>query len=109
MFNDYLDKQDISALDIHVLYQLVYYKTIVYSPRVVVITQPFSYADMYLRQDIIHLISEIKRRKIAVIILAVNIADSLFVAEHLLVVQGGCSIALYESSEFAHLRNKLER
>lgn len=89
MFEDYIDLESIDHLKPSILYQLIYERAILYNPKVVLIMQPFSNADMYLRQDIIYLINNLKRSKIAVIILAVNLSDSIFVADRLILVNQG--------------------
>lgn len=87
------------------LYNLVYYQIHLYSPKIVFCIQPFSNADMYLRGHIITLMNELKKKGIAIVILAVSIGDSLSVADRLLTIKNGQLIREYASSDF-HLFEK---
>lgn len=98
-------ENDISKLDLTSLYNLVYYRIHLYKPKVVFCLQPFSGADMYLRKHIADLIRELKRRGIAVIILAVNISDTLSVADRLLVIEQGSIVKEYSKEEFSSIRS----
>jgi ribose transport system ATP-binding protein len=98
-------ENDISKLELTSLYNLVYYRIHLYKPKVVFCIQPFSGADMYLRKHIADLIRELKRRGIAVIILAVNISDTLSVADRLLVVEHGSIVKEYSKEEFPSIRS----
>lgn len=80
---------DLRKLDKNSLYNLIYYRIHLLNPKIVFIVQPFSNADMYLRRHIIHLIRILKRKGIAVVILAVSISDSLHVAERFLLLEEG--------------------
>ncbi|WP_186429600.1 ATP-binding cassette domain-containing protein [Clostridium sp. BSD9I1] len=82
------------------LYNLIYYRIHLYNPKIVFCIQPFSGADMYLRRHIINLINELKKKGITVIILAVNIADSLIVSDRLIVIEEGKFRSEYDNSEF---------
>ena len=75
---------DINSLGKESLYDLVYYRVHLLNPYIVFIIQPFANADMYLRRHITHLIRVLKRRGIAVVILAVSISDSLFSSDRLI-------------------------
>ncbi|WP_312643618.1 ATP-binding cassette domain-containing protein [Hydrogenoanaerobacterium sp.] len=80
---------DITSLTPLSLYNLAYYKIHLYNPKVVLCVQPFSGADMYLRHHLIGLISQLRRKGITVIILAVSLSDSLVVADRLMVIEQG--------------------
>jgi ribose transport system ATP-binding protein len=67
--------------------------------------QPFSGADMYLRMHIIHLLQELKKKGITVIILAVSLSDSLVVADRLMVIENGQLSKDYDSTKFIWLRS----
>lgn len=82
------------------LYNLVYYRIYLRNPKIVFCMQPFSGADMYLRRHIIHLINQLKKKGITVIILAVNMADSLFIADKLITIDQGKFSNEYNSAEF---------
>lgn len=79
---------DIRKLNKISLYNLIYYRVHLLNPRAVYIVQPFSNADMYVRRHIIHLIRVLKRKGISVIILAVTISDSHYVADRLILIEG---------------------
>lgn len=83
-------EKDITSLSLKSLYNMIYYRIHLFNPKVVFCVQPFSGADMYLRLHIIELIQRLKQKGITVIILAVNISDSLVVADRLMVFEQGC-------------------
>lgn len=91
---------DIIPLSLTSLYDLVYFRYHLQRPKVVFCMQPFSGADMYLRQHIIQLINTLRERGIAVVILAVSLSDSLAVADRLLVVENGQLSAELKSNEY---------
>lgn len=95
---------DITYLSPLSLYNLIYYRVHLYHPKVVICAQPFAGADMYLRHHLIHLINELRARKITVIILAVSLSDSLKVADRLLTIEQGRLNKEYSSEEFRLLR-----
>jgi ABC-type sugar transport system, ATPase component len=72
---------NLENLSIYSLYNLVYYRVHLQRPNVVFCVQPFAGADMYLRMHIINLIEKLKKQGIAIVILAVNVSDSLIVAD----------------------------
>jgi ribose transport system ATP-binding protein len=55
---------------------------------------------MYLRKHIADLILELKRKGITVVILAVNISDTLTVADRLMVIERGSVVKEYSKEEF---------
>lgn len=98
-------EKDISKLELTSLYNLVYYRIHLFKPKVVFCMQPFSGADMYLRKHIADLIRVLKRKGIAVIILAVNISDTLSVADRFLVIEHGSIVKEYSKEEFSSIRS----
>ncbi|WMJ89970.1 ATP-binding cassette domain-containing protein [Anaerocolumna sp. MB42-C2] len=96
--------KDLSKLELTSLYNLVYYRIHLYNPGIVFCLQPFSGADMYLRKHIADLIRELKRKGITVIILAVNISDTLTVADRLLVIEKGAVVKEYSKEEFGSIK-----
>ncbi|ROR28660.1 monosaccharide ABC transporter ATP-binding protein (CUT2 family) [Mobilisporobacter senegalensis] len=96
---------DISKLGLTSLYNLVYYRIHLYKPKVVFCLQPFSGADMYLRKHIADLIRELKRKGIAVIILAVSISDTLTIADRFLVIENGSIVKEFSKEKFSSLRS----
>jgi len=99
-FGEDLYATDIYGMSIGSLYNLVYYRIHLLSPKIAVCVQPFSGADMYLRHQIICLINKLLEKGISVIILAVNISDTLFVSDRLFVVEKGRLKEEYSSRNF---------
>lgn len=97
---------DITGLSPASLYNLVYYRVHLYHPEIVFCIQPFAGADMYLRHHLVHLINELRARKITVVILAVSMSDSLVVADRLLMLEQGHLLREYRSGEFHLLRGQ---
>lgn len=80
---------DVTSLSKTSLYNLIYYRVHLFHPKVVFCVQPFAGADMYLRYHVLWLMQELQSRGIAVVILAVSLADSLAVADRLLTIENG--------------------
>ncbi|MBE5968166.1 MAG: sugar ABC transporter ATP-binding protein [Lachnospiraceae bacterium] len=97
--------KEVSALSPAALYSMIYNRVHLYNPKVVFCMQPFSGADMYLRMHIIHLLQELKKKGITVIILAVSLSDSLVVADRLMVIENGQLSKDYDSTKFIWLRS----
>jgi len=95
---------NLMKLDKKSLYNLIYYRIHLLNPEIVFIVQPFSDADMYVRRHIIHLIQILKRKGIAVVILAVSISDSLHVADRLLLLEEGAIKEEYFPDSFSQIR-----
>jgi ribose transport system ATP-binding protein len=83
---------------------LIYYRVHLLNPKIVFVVQPFSNADMYVRRHIIHLIRILKRKGIAVVILAVSISDSFHVADRLLLLEEGTIKEEYFPDTFSQIR-----
>lgn len=97
---------NIMRLRLSSLYSLVYYRVYLANPRIVFCVQPFAGADLYQRRHVIQLINLLKKKGITVVILAVNFADSLMVADRLLLLQDGALRCEYPSSEFYQFRSE---
>ena len=82
-------------------YELVYHRIANQKPNVVFCVQPFRRADMELRMQIWELLKMLLDKQIAVIILAVNLADSLSLADRLIRLKQGHAGEIYKRSEFA--------
>ena len=93
-------EKDVAPLSTAALYSMIYYRLHLFSPKVVFCVQPFYGADMYLRRHIIKLMGELKQKGITVIILAVNISDSLMVADRLIIIEQGRFSQEYDAEEF---------
>jgi len=75
------------------LYDLLYYRILLYHPKIALLIQPFSGADMYLRVHIANLISRMKERNITVVILTSYMADALAVTDQLILMEKGMQVA----------------
>jgi len=84
-----IDAKELWGLDMTSLYNLAYLRILIFRPKVVFIMQPFSQADMYLRNRITELIHMLKQKEIAVVILAVGSYDILTVADKLYTIKNG--------------------
>lgn len=69
-------------------YQMVYTRILLQKPRVVFCIQPFKGADMPHRMVVWEMIEMLLNRRISVVILSLNLADSLSLADRLLVLKG---------------------
>ena len=94
--------KDITELSLSSLYKLVYYRVHVYRPKILFCVQPFADADMPLRSQIILLLRQLKKKGIAVVILATSFSDSLMAADRMLQVENGKLRQEYERSQFYH-------
>ena len=84
-------------------YQLVYRRVMLQNPRVVFCVQPFRRADVALRMSILKHLAAFLDRGIAVVILAVNLADSLALADRLIRAESGRAREEYDKSHFASI------
>ncbi len=99
--------QDLIKLPVQSLYRLVYYRIHLQNPQVVLCVNPFFEADMAMRLQIRNLIKMLLDRKIAVLILAVNLSDSLLIADRLLVLENGTLVNELYSGEYHRLNADL--
>ena len=81
-------------------YELVYTRVAIGRPKAVVCVQPFRLADMELRMHIWRLIRRLLDNGMAVVILAVNLADSLSLADKLVRIRKGRPDEVYTRGEF---------
>ena len=84
-------------------YELIYTRVLLQGPKVAVCVQPFMGADVEQRMQIWKLMERLLEKGIAVMILAVNLADSLSLAERLIRVRDGRVQAIYSRDEFTKL------
>ncbi len=84
-------------------YELVYNRIILQKPKVVVCVQPFNKADVNLRIHIRNLIKKLIQHKIAVVILAVNLADSLSLADRLIRLTVEKTVEVYDKKDFSKI------
>ena len=84
-------------------YDLVYHRVLLQNPKVVFCVQPFQGADMEMRIHIWKLLEQIMEKGIALVILAINLADSLSLASRLIRIRQGEPPETYEQSEFGRI------
>lgn len=84
-------------------YDLVYTRVFLQKPRVVFCVQPFQGADMELRMRIWNHLKRLLGQGTALVILAVNLADSLSLAHQLIRIHRDGSHECYSREEFSHL------
>ena len=83
--------------------ELVYRRILLQRPDVVFCVQPFRMADVALRMSIWRLLEELLDRGVAVVILAVNLADSLSLADRLIRVRHGQHQEAFDRVRFSEL------
>jgi ribose transport system ATP-binding protein len=84
-------------------YDLIYARVLLQRPKAALCVQPFMQADVEQRMHIWQLIERLLEKGIAVVILAVNLADTLSLADRLIQIQNGRVLAAYQRSEFGVL------
>ncbi|MEA4998687.1 MAG: sugar ABC transporter ATP-binding protein [Candidatus Limiplasma sp.] len=99
---DVIDKP-VEQLSQREKYDLVYTRVLLQRPGVAVCVQPFMGADVEQRMQIWKLMERLLEKGIAVLILAVNLADSLALADRLIRVLGGAVQAVYSREDFGSL------
>ncbi len=82
-------------------YKLVYTRIAIQKPRVVFCVQPFRRADIELRMHVWSLLKMLLDKGISVVILAVNLADSLSLADRLIRLQKSRPDQTYLRHEFS--------
>ena len=84
-------------------YQLVYLRVLLQKPKVVFCVQPFKGADLAHRKYIWELLEMMLKKNIAVVILAVNLADSLSLADRLIRIDRDSHVVEYLQKDFASI------
>lgn len=84
-------------------YDLVYTRILLQNPRVVFCVQPFRRAEVSIRSHIWELMERFLKKGIAVVILAVNLADSLALADRLIRIRNGTVQEVYDKKDFIKL------
>ncbi len=100
---DEIFDQPIDELSERQKYQLVYLRVLLQKPKVVFCVQPFKGADLSHRKYIWELLEIILKKGIAVVILAVNLADSLSLADRLIRIDKDSHIEEYLQKDFASI------
>jgi len=84
-------------------YQLVYTRIALQNPKVVFCVQPFRRADMELRMHIMELLRMLLDKGIALVILTVNLADCLTLADKLIRIRRDQPEEIYSRGEFSEI------
>lgn len=82
-------------------YDLIYARILLQKPKVVFCVQPFQGADMELRMRIWKHLERLMKQGAALVILAVNLADSLSLAHQLIRIHQGGAYEYYNRENFA--------
>lgn len=93
----------VSALTQRQKYDLVYTRVLLQHPQVVFCVQPFKGAEMAQRMHISELLERLLQKGIGVVILAVNLADSLTLANRVLRLEKGQPHREFERKDFPSL------
>lgn len=97
---DCIDSEDLYGLAPSDLYNLIYYRIHLLNPKAAVIFNPFKNTDIILRQHITSLISMLKKKGIALIVISVDINACMPIADELAVLESGRIAASYKPEEF---------
>lgn len=84
-------------------YDLVYTRILLQNPEVVFCVQPFKRAEVSIRIHVWELLERFLDRGIGVVILAVNLADSLALADRLIRIGRGPGMQEYDRGDFCNL------
>jgi len=93
----------VDALTEEQKYYLVYTRIALQNPKVVFCVQPFRQADMELRIHIMELMRMLLDKGMALVILTVNLADSLSLADRLIRIHRDKPVEIYTRSEFSEM------
>lgn len=100
-----VDAADLQKLTIRQRYGLVYFRVLLYRPRLAILVQPVAYGDMICRRYILELINMLKEAGITVLILAGSISDNLYVSDRLVVLKDGKTVGEFAQNEFERITN----
>lgn len=84
-------------------YDLIYARILLQNPKVVFCVSPFKGAEVSQRIHIMKRMEKLLEKKIAVVILAVNLADSLGIADRVICIEESGAIQEYDKKNFASL------
>lgn len=86
--------------------EMIYTRILLQKPQVVFCIQPFKGADLPLRMTIWRLMEKLLEHKIAVVIVSVNLSDSLSLADRLIIVDKNSRQEL-RRSQFARMQGRI--
>jgi len=101
------DKLRVEELTERQKYALVYTRVLLSDPEVVFCVQPFKGAEVSQRIYIWEMLELMLEKGIAVVILAMNLADSLALADRLIQIRDGRSFQEYQTDEFGELPDNI--
>lgn len=107
VFGSLMDETDMAQVTKETKYTLVYYRYLMLNPKVVFCIQPFSGADVRLRMHIQELISRLKARGIAVVIVTAGLTDAHYVSDRILMMEKGSMVYEFKKEEFRYLWDDL--
>ena len=84
-------------------YDLIYTRILIQNPKAVFCVQPFKRAEVSIRIHVWELLERLLDKGIGVVILAVNLADSLALADRLIRVSRGRAPEEYDRTQFGNL------
>lgn len=90
-------------LSISQKYDLIYTRILLQKPKVLFCIQPFQGADMELRMNIWNHLNRLIKQGVALVILAVNLADSLSLAHQLVRIGRNTPNEYYNRNDFSQL------
>ena len=95
-----INEKNLKNLTFIELIKLVYYKVLIYKPKLVYCIQPLARGDMLARVRILGLIKELMSAGISVLIVSTNCSDLLEVSDRALFIENGKIKASYGKEEF---------
>ncbi len=99
--------QSIDKLTNQEKYELIYTRVLLQKPKIVVCVQPFMKADMNQRMEIWKLLNNFLNNGISLLILSVNLADTLSLADRLIQVQKGKILKSYTRENYKDLPDSI--
>lgn len=106
LLGDVILEQDIRNLSGEEIISLIYKRVYLCMPKIVICVQPFFGADMQLRRHIISQLENFKKQGISIIILSINLSDSLIISDNLFIMSNGKIFKKYSRAEFHKLNEE---
>lgn len=95
-----LDAPELYGLSKKDLHTLVYYRYLLYRPKIVVCHQPLADSDVHLRLHILGLLSKLRDSGIAILVLTTELYDTLQIADRLILAENGRITREYARGQF---------
>lgn len=106
LLNEYHDKigddiyaEQLDKINSETECKIVYYRWLLYSPKLLVCVKPFSGQDVSLRKLILNLINEISLKGISVIVLSSNITESYILGNRIVLIDKGNIVKEYRKDK----------